>query len=104
MLEKEPIQPFPFPRTEDISSKLKKIDSSEKGKVSFQKILTNLISKVNQLEKNADESIQKLITGEIESVHQAMIAAEEANLAFRLMMEIRNKLVEAYKEIMRMQI
>jgi len=98
---KEPIQPF--------SSVIKtepgfKIEGSKKGNFSFQKILSDLIEKVSDLEKNADESIKRLITGEVENIHQVMIAAEEANLAFQLMMEIRNKLVEAYKEIMRMQI
>lgn len=85
-------------RTED------KKDISERGDVSFKKILTDLIDKVNQLQKDADESIQKLVTGQIDSVHQVMIAVEEANIAFRLMMEIRNKLIEAYQQIIRMQI
>jgi len=104
MLEKRPVQPPLSPPGGEVSLRFAKSNNSEKQGVSFQKILTGLIDKVNQLEKNADESIQKLITGEIESIHQVMVAAEEANLAFHLMMEIRNKLVEAYKEIMRMQI
>ncbi len=70
---------------------------------SFKEILTNLVDKVNNLENNADQSIQKLVTGEIDNIHQVMIAVEEADLAFRMMMEIRNKLVEAYQQIMRMQ-
>lgn len=102
MLEKKPVQLPLFP-TGEAWLKFERTDSTREG-VSFHKILTGLIDKVGQLEKNADESIQKLITGEIESIHQVMIAAEEASLAFHLMMEIRNKLVEAYQEIMRMQI
>jgi flagellar hook-basal body complex protein FliE len=44
-----------------------------------------------------------LTTGEVEDVHQVMIAMNEADLAFRMMLEVRNKLVEAYKEVARLQ-
>jgi len=77
---------------------------SKKQDISFQKILKGLIDEVNQLQKDADESIQKLVTGQIDSVHQVMMAVEEANIAFQLMMEIRNKLIDTYQQIMRMQI
>jgi len=104
MLEEKPVQPLLPSSGRGMPVKIEKGAGSRQQKTSFKKILSGLIDKVSELEKNADESIQKLITGEIDSIHQVMIAAEEANLAFHLMMEIRNKLVEAYKEIMRMQI
>ncbi len=104
MEAERPVQSsFPLFKREALS-KLEKVGNLKKDKTSFQQILSGLIDKVNQLEKNADESIKELITGEIQNIHQVMIAMEEASLAFQLMMEIRNKLVEAYKEIMRMQI
>lgn len=78
--------------------------SDDKKNSSFSKILGNLVDQVNSLQNKADGSIQNLISGETESIHQVMIAVEEADLAFRLMMEIRNKLTEAYQEIVRMQI
>jgi len=103
-MEKEPVQ-FPVSSAiEELMSKVGKGKDTRKNGVSFQQMLSNLVNKVDQLEKNADYSVQKLITGDEENIHQVMIAAEEANLAFQLMMEIRNKLIEAYKEIMRMQI
>lgn len=101
---KNPLQPpFSIPGKEILSPAGKTRDS-QKEDTSFQKVLNDLIDKVSELEKNADKSIQELISGERENIHQVMTAAEEASLAFNLMMEIRNKLVEAYKEIMRMQI
>ncbi|RKY86908.1 flagellar hook-basal body complex protein FliE, partial [candidate division KSB1 bacterium] len=46
----------------------------------------------------------KLLTGEIKDVHDVMVAVEKANTSFELMMEIRNKMLDAYREIMRMQV
>jgi len=81
----------------------KEIRLAEGKNSTFSKILGNLINQVNDLQNKADESIQKLISGEAESIHQVMIAVEKADLTFRLMMEIRNKLIQAYQEIMHMQ-
>lgn len=93
------------PSLERMIEEFKKINSVEDKNVnSFSEILKNLINQVNELQNKADESVQKLVSGETESIHQVMIAIEEADLAFRLMMEVRNKLIEAYQEIMRMQI
>jgi len=104
MLEgKKPVDLSISPLRENTLSKERRAGISTGQDSSFQKILTGLIDKVSQLEKDADESIKQLITGKVENIHQVMIAVEEASVAFQLMMEIRNKLVEAYKEIMRMQ-
>lgn len=75
-----------------------------RGDTSFSDMLKQTLGEVNQLQQEAGESIQRLATGEIQDVHQVMIAAEEASVAFELMMEIRNKLMEAYQEVMRTQI
>ncbi len=93
------------PSLERMIEEFKKINSGEdKEANSFPKILESLVNQVNDLQNKADESVQKLVSGEAESIHQVMIAIEEADLAFRLMMEVRNKLIEAYQEIMRMQV
>jgi flagellar hook-basal body complex protein FliE len=47
----------------------------------------------------ADQSIQKMVSGEITDVHQVMTSVEEANVAFNMMMEIRNKVLDAYQEV-----
>lgn len=81
----------------------------ETGKVagtdgSFSQVLEQFVTDVNTLQNKASESIEKLATGEITDVHQVMIAVEEAGTAMEFMLEIRNKIVEAYQEIMRMPV
>ena len=69
----------------------------------FKDMLKNLVDEVNTLQKNADNSIKGLATGETKDIHDVTIKLEEAGIAFDLMMEIRNKLVDAYQQIIRMQ-
>lgn len=71
---------------------------------SFGDMLKNAISTVNEVQKQSDTEIQKLMTGEAQDLHTTMIAVEKADLSFQLMMQVRNKIVQAYEEIMRMQI
>jgi flagellar hook-basal body complex protein FliE len=70
----------------------------------FGETLSNFIQDVDTMQKTAHESTRRMLTGEIEDVHQVMIAVEEAQTSFQLMMEIRNKLIDAYREIIRMQV
>lgn len=70
---------------------------------SFKDTLKTFLSDVNSLQNHADKSIEKMVAGEITDVHQVMMAVEEANLSFNLMMEIRTKMIDAYQELMRMQ-
>jgi len=71
---------------------------------SFEGTLNKFVKDVNGLQHRADESIEKLDAGEITDVHEVMIAVNEANTAMEFMLEIRNKIVEAYQEIMRMPV
>ena len=71
--------------------------------VSFGDLLQDALKEVNTLQNKADVAFEQLIDGEIE-FHDAMIIAEKANLALQLTMAIRNKLIESYQEIMRMQV
>lgn len=73
-------------------------------KIKFDDILKNFVNDVNDMQMIAKESIEKLSAGEITDVHQVMVAVEKAGVSFDLMMEIRNKMMEAYQEIMRMQV
>jgi len=70
----------------------------------FVDTLKKFISEVNDLQKEAGESIERLASGDINNIHEVMVAIEKANVSFELMMEIRNKVLEAYREIMRMQV
>ena len=78
-----------------------------KGKVesndsSFKELLQNSIDEINKLHNKADQAIEKMASGEVHNAHQVMMAVEKANLTFSMMMQIRKKLLEAYKEIMKM--
>lgn len=69
----------------------------------FDAMLKGFLKDVNQMQSTADESIQKLVAGEIKDVHQVMLAVQEAKVAFNMMLEIRNKTMEAYNELIRMR-
>lgn len=71
---------------------------------SFSETLKESIQQVNELQLNAQEAVKELMVGESKNIHQTMIAIEKADLSFRLMMQVRNKLVDAYREIMRMTV
>jgi len=76
---------------------------SEKG-TGFGEVLKDAISTVNELQKQSDQEIQKLMTGESQDLHNTVIAMQKADLSFQMMMQVRNKIVQAYQEIMRMQV
>ncbi len=69
----------------------------------FDEMLNGFLKDVNHMQNNADQSIQKMVAGEVKDVHQVMLAVGEAKVAFNLMLEIRNKTLEAYNEIIRMR-
>jgi flagellar hook-basal body complex protein FliE len=71
---------------------------------SFANVLQDSLGEVNQMQQKADAAITALATGEKVSLHETMIAMEQADVSFRLMMQVRNKIVEAYQEILRMQV
>ncbi|RAO98596.1 flagellar hook-basal body protein FliE [Petrotoga sp. 9PW.55.5.1] len=70
----------------------------------FSQLLKDAIEEVNSLQKNADKVAADYAAGKITDIHQVMIAAEKASLSLKLTTEVTNRIVEAYKEIMRMQI
>ncbi|MBI3603544.1 MAG: flagellar hook-basal body complex protein FliE [Nitrospirae bacterium] len=70
----------------------------------FLGTLKEAIAKVNEVQVEASQSVDKLMTGENQNVHQTMIALQKADVSFQLMMQIRNKIVTAYEEIQRMQV
>ena len=74
------------------------------GDGSFKKMLKGSVEEVNQLQGAADRSIEQLIAGKSKNLHETMIAIEKADISFRMMLEVRNKIIEAYHEIMRMQV
>ena len=74
------------------------------GGDTFSTVLKDSMNKVNELQLGADKAIEGLAKGEVENVHDTMIAIEKANISFNLMVQVRNKLVQAYEEVMRTQV
>lgn len=70
----------------------------------FNEFLQSSLKNVNELQTKAGDYKKSLATGEVDNVHSVMIATEKADLALQLTLNIRNKVMDAYKEIMRMQI
>jgi len=83
--------------------KSEEITGSEAEKPSFSDTLRDSISDVNRLQEQADQAIESLAKGETKDIAQTMVAVEKANISFQLMTQVRNRLIEAYQEIMRMQ-
>lgn len=81
-------------------SSVKPEEATDKG---FNRLLDETIGKVSTLQKEADQAIKELTSGEGDIV-KAMIAMQKAEISFQTMIEVRNKLVNAYEEIMRMQV
>ena len=78
--------------------------SEATGGAGFQGALKEAIASINDVQQGASQAVDALVTGQSQNIHQAMIALQQADLSFQLMMQIRNKLVSAYEEIQRMQI
>ena len=87
----------------ELDSELFKSSSTENRK-SFSEMLSSSISEVNGLQKDADTAIQKLVTGESKNLHETLLAVEKADIAFKAMNQVRMKVIDAYKEVMRMQV
>jgi flagellar hook-basal body complex protein FliE len=71
---------------------------------SFGETLQRAMADVNALQTEAGKAVEKMVGGESVDLHEVMIAVEKAKTSFDLLMEIRNKALDAYREIMRMQV
>jgi flagellar hook-basal body complex protein FliE len=79
------------------------VESNQK-KINFGEILNEALNKVNDDQIFADEMDRMLATGEVDNVHEVTIAAQKAQLTLNLAVEVKTQLMDAYKEIMRLQI
>jgi flagellar hook-basal body complex protein FliE len=80
------------------------INPSQPSSDSFGSVLGKLVSDVNTKQNAATAAIDGLQSGQPVPLHHAVIAMEEANVSFQLMVEVRNKLLDSYQELMRMQV
>lgn len=69
----------------------------------FEDFLSESIVEVNKLQKDSDKLIERLATGDVDDISEVVMASSRAEVAMRMMMEVRNKLLEAYQQISRIQ-
>lgn len=69
----------------------------------FSSVLADAIGRVDQFQQNAQSSIGKFLSGEDEEVHKVALATQQAAMTFDLFLQVRNKVLSAYQEVMRMQ-
>lgn len=80
------------------------IGSARGSDIPFADLLKGLAQDASQQQAKIGESVEQLISGETDSIHDVVMTASRADLAFQFVMEIRNRLISSYEEIMRMQV
>jgi flagellar hook-basal body complex protein FliE len=93
----------PLQQLAEFESKVQKQDGNQDD-TGFGQVLSEAMKDVNKAQLESNQEIQKMLSGDIQDVHTAMIAVQKADLTFQMMMQVRNKLIDAYHEIMRMQV
>jgi flagellar hook-basal body complex protein FliE len=79
------------------------LPGQSKSPGAFQSALQDAIKNVEGYRQSADKGVEALLSGEGEELHQVALAAQRAELAFELFLQVRNKVVQAYQEVMHMQ-
>jgi len=80
------------------------VKDKQSSTAEFSKQLNEALMRVNEMQVKADEAATKLVLGETDDLHQVTVAMEQAKLSLQLAVQVRNKIVEAYQEIARMQV
>ena len=79
-------------------------EQPESGGKGFADVLQSTVEKVNDAQLQADQAVNELHAGEAKNIHEVTIALEQADISLRLLVQMRNKAMDAYQEIMRMQV
>ena len=96
-------------KVDGVNHKLKLLDapevkSEEVIHKSFIDFLSDSVNRVNNLQKDAHLAIEQLTSGKTKNIHETMLAVEQAEIAFKVMNQVRSKVIDAYREVMRMQV
>jgi flagellar hook-basal body complex protein FliE len=78
--------------------------TTDENKNSFKDIINNEIERLNNSQIKADKITEDLISGQVDDLHSVLIATEEARISLELAVQVRNKVIEAYKELNNMQL
>lgn len=102
-----PLVPLPgivaAPRAPELLAPSRPLQTGGLG-AGFGDLLKDAVAAVNQAQQSAEEAAKSLASGQSRDVTQTMIAVEKANVTFQLMLQVRNRLLEAYQEVMRIQV
>lgn len=90
--------------TGDAVANVQKKPTPAEAQQNFSQVLQNAINNVNQAQVQSDIVTEKLVRGENVDLHEVMVAAQKASITLSATMEVRNKVVEAYQEIIRMPV
>lgn len=95
-----PISPINFPMPVEAP----RLQPATSSGGTFQNVLHSAIQQVESSSAAADTAVQRFLTGENQELHSTILATQTADLQFEMFMQVRNKVVSAYEEIMRMQV
>ena len=95
-IEFNPLLPRP-----ELTRTPSQLDDNKGDGESFTDVLSAAIKEVNKLQNDSDQKIGSLLKGESQDLHGTVLAVQQADTSFKMMMQVRNKIVEAYKEISR---
>jgi flagellar hook-basal body complex protein FliE len=87
-----------------IESPQAEIPGEAVGNKSFSEMINESIDKVNEIQLQADRGVKEMAAGRNKNIHETMLLLEKADMSFKLMMQVRNKVIDAYREIIRMQV
>ena len=90
--------------TADLLKQKSSVEAPSTGGEAFANQLKSALNEVNELQENKEVAVADLATGQVKDLHQAAIAIGKAEVSMKLMLEIRNKALNAYKEIGRTQL
>jgi len=90
-------------RINNLTDSIKSVNDVRKETGDFSKVLKESIDEVNSLQKKSDKAMSDIATGSVKDLHQAAIAIDKAEISMKLMLEVRNKALNAYKELSRTQ-
>ncbi len=90
--------------TADLLKKKSSIDTAQSGGANFADSLKSALNEVNDMQEKSQEAMADIATGQVKDLHQAALAIDKAEISMKLMLEIRNKALNAYKELGRTQL
>ena len=99
----QPVAPLETPALTSSSSSSSSSGASGAGGSSFSEMLSGAIGEVEGARTSANQSVERFLSGEGEDLHSTILSSQRADLEFQMFMQVRNKVVSAYQEIMKLQ-